>query len=99
MLRKIIFWIHLTLGVSAGVFIFVMAATGIMLAFERQITGFVDRDIRSVSEPNPTQQRPIADLLEAVRKVGLWPANGDDGPKRVRSSNQAFHRAREEHLC
>lgn len=68
MLRKIIFWIHLTLGVSAGVFIFVMAATGIMLAFEKQITALVDRDIRSVSEPNPAQQRPIADLLKAVRK-------------------------------
>jgi uncharacterized iron-regulated membrane protein len=68
MLRKIIFWIHLTLGVSAGVFIFVMAATGVTLAFERQITAFVDRDMRSVSESNPAQQRPIADLLQAVRK-------------------------------
>lgn len=85
MLRKIIFWIHLTLGVSAGVFIFVMAATGIMLAFERQIMAFVDRDIRSVSEPNAAQQRPVADLLEAVRKSDY----GQPAAMMVRNESEA----------
>ncbi len=67
MIRKVIFWLHLSLGVVAGVFIFIMAATGVVLSFERQITEFVDRDIRSVSVPQHAQQRGINGLLETVR--------------------------------
>lgn len=37
MFRKIIFWSHLVLGVSAGVIIFIMSATGVVLTYERQI--------------------------------------------------------------
>ena len=37
MIRKSFFWLHLVIGVAAGLFIFIMAATGVMLAFERQI--------------------------------------------------------------
>jgi uncharacterized iron-regulated membrane protein len=66
MIRKSLFWTHLVLGVTAGVFIFVMAATGVVLAFERQITDFVDRDVRSVSVPNGAQPRSLNDLLEEV---------------------------------
>lgn len=33
-MRKIVFWCHLALGVTAGAAIFVMSATGVMLAFE-----------------------------------------------------------------
>jgi uncharacterized iron-regulated membrane protein len=60
----------LVLGVSAGTFIFIMAATGVMLAFERQITDFVDRDIRWVSVPYAPDPPPVGDLLEAVRRSG-----------------------------
>lgn len=59
------------LGITAGLFIFIMAATGVLLAFERQITDFVDRDIRSVSVPIAEQRRPIADLVEAVERAGV----------------------------
>ncbi len=70
MIRKFLFWTHLTLGVSAGVFIFIMSATGVVLAFQRQITDFVDRDIRWVSVPNNPDPAPITDLLAAVRRAG-----------------------------
>jgi uncharacterized iron-regulated membrane protein len=71
MIRKAFFWLHLSLGVTAGVFIFVMAATGVMLSFERQITNFADRNIRSVSAPNDAQPRPLNELLESVRRAGM----------------------------
>jgi uncharacterized iron-regulated membrane protein len=75
MLRRFLFWTHLAIGVTAGVFVFIMAATGVVLAFEKQITDFVDRDIRSVSVPNSAQPRPMDDLLEAVRHADLGEPN------------------------
>ena len=40
--RKILFWAHLAAGLGAGLVILVMAATGVLLAFERQITEAAD---------------------------------------------------------
>jgi uncharacterized iron-regulated membrane protein len=68
MIRKGLFWIHLVLGVSAGAFILIMAATGVMLGFERQISDFIDRDIRWVSVPYAPEPPAVGDLLEAVRR-------------------------------
>lgn len=85
MIRKFFFWMHLVLGVTAGVFIFIMAATGVVLAFERQITDFVDRDIRSVSVPNAAQPRSVSDLLEVVLRAGI----GEPSALVVRNAPQA----------
>jgi uncharacterized iron-regulated membrane protein len=71
MIRKTFFWLHLVSGVTAGLFIFIMAATGVVLSFERQTTEFIDRDIRSVSSPSEAQPRPLNDLLSAVRRTGI----------------------------
>jgi len=70
-IRKILFWLHLAVGVTVGLFIFIMAVTGVGLSFERQIVEFVDRDVRTVSVPNDAQQRPMNDLIEVVRRAGL----------------------------
>jgi uncharacterized iron-regulated membrane protein len=71
MVRKFLFWVHLILGVTAGIFIFIMAATGVVLGFEKQITNFVDRDIRSVSMPNSAEARPMNELLQSVQRAGV----------------------------
>ena len=70
-IRKVLFWLHLITGVTAGLFISVMAATGVILSFERQIIEFVDRDIRSVFAPSEAEPQPLNELLEAVRRAGL----------------------------
>ncbi len=41
-IRKTIFWLHLAVGMIAGVLVLVMAFTGIMMTYERQITVFAD---------------------------------------------------------
>jgi uncharacterized iron-regulated membrane protein len=41
--RKLLFWVHLTAGCFAGVVIFIMSVTGVLLGFERQINSWVDR--------------------------------------------------------
>jgi uncharacterized iron-regulated membrane protein len=43
MMRSLIFWAHLVAGVSVGVIILVMSATGVLLTFERQIVEWVER--------------------------------------------------------
>ena len=85
MIRKFLFWVHLVFGVTAGVSIFVMAATGVALAFERQITDFVDRDIRWVTVPNTAQPRPMSDLLETARRSDA----GEPTAIVVRNASQA----------
>lgn len=47
LVRKALFWCHLVAGVSAGLVILVMSFTGVLLAFEKQIIAFADRDFRS----------------------------------------------------
>jgi uncharacterized iron-regulated membrane protein len=54
--RKFLFWTHLTLGCFAGMVIAVMAATGAVLAYERQISSWADVPI--VSTTNPTTPPP-----------------------------------------
>jgi uncharacterized iron-regulated membrane protein len=46
-IRKMLFWLHLTAGVCAGLVIVVMSVTGVLLAFEKQVISFAERDLRA----------------------------------------------------
>jgi uncharacterized iron-regulated membrane protein len=64
-LRKIIFWLHLTAGVVAGTIILVMSVTGVLLAFERQIVAFAEREARVVRLPSPNAPRLSLETIVA----------------------------------
>ncbi|HEX7060735.1 MAG TPA: PepSY-associated TM helix domain-containing protein [Woeseiaceae bacterium] len=66
MWRKTIFWVHLTCGVTAGLVILMMSATGVLLTYERQMLGWAERQL--VSEPGDARRLGIAELLQAARK-------------------------------
>jgi uncharacterized iron-regulated membrane protein len=69
-LRKIIFWCHLPVGVIAGVVILIMCVTGVLLAYEKQITSWADtRSYRSAPPANQTQHLPIETLIARVRET------------------------------
>ena len=51
MIRRAVFWTHLLLGVVGGVVILVLSVTGALLAFQRQITAFAERDVRRLATP------------------------------------------------
>ncbi len=40
MFRKTIFWAHLISGILAGLVIFMMSLTGVLITYERQIENF-----------------------------------------------------------
>ena len=60
-LRRIVFWLHLVLGVTAGLVILVLAVTGALLAFEPQILAAADRaSLPAVSDGVPLAPSALA---------------------------------------
>lgn len=65
--RKILFWLHLTAGVLAGVFIFIMCVTGALLAFEKNILSLAEREMRYAAAPSADAQR--VSIGEIITKI------------------------------
>jgi uncharacterized iron-regulated membrane protein len=69
-LRKVIFWCHLVAGVGAGVVVLIMSVTGVLLAYERQLTRWADTRGYKVSRPSPEAARiPVETLLGRAREM------------------------------
>jgi uncharacterized iron-regulated membrane protein len=62
-IRKILFWIHLTAGCLAGLVIFAMSVTGVLLAYERQLIRFFDRGAQSFPPSPGAAPLPISAIL------------------------------------
>ena len=63
--RTVIFWMHLAVGVSAGVVIFLMCVTGVALTYEKQMIEWADR--RAWTAPAaPGAHLPPETLLAAA---------------------------------
>lgn len=68
--RKIIFWCHLPVGVIAGIVILIMSVTGVLLAYEKQITSWADtRNYRSAPPTTDAQRLPIETLIAKAREI------------------------------
>jgi uncharacterized iron-regulated membrane protein len=63
--RKVLFWCHLTVGVIAGLVILIMSVTGVLLAYERQITYWVDTRNYHIAPPSPDATRLSVEALLA----------------------------------
>lgn len=68
-IRAFIFWLHLIAGILAGVVILIMCATGTILAFEKEIIAWAERDVRLLGDKFPDAPiQPLDDLLAKVRE-------------------------------
>lgn len=68
-MRRVLFWLHLAAGATAGLVILVMSATGVLLAFEKQLTAWADRGYKSrPASPDASPLRMEA-LLSRVREA------------------------------
>lgn len=68
LLRKVIFWCHLAAGVFAGVVVLIMSVTGVLLAYERQVTAWADTRYYYVEAPAQGASRlPFETLLDKAR--------------------------------
>jgi uncharacterized iron-regulated membrane protein len=65
-LRTLIFWPHLIAGITAGVVIFIMSVTGVVLTYERQLIAWSDSHYRSIPAANASRLS-IEELVQKVR--------------------------------
>lgn len=68
--RKIIFWAHLAAGVISGLAIGIMCFTGTVLAFEKEIIAWSERDARFVEVPAvPATRLSLDELQRRLREA------------------------------
>ena len=67
-MRKFFFWLHLLAGVVAGVVIFVMSVTGVLLTYERQMLDWANHDLRSVPARGEVRL-PLGKLLANAAEI------------------------------
>ena len=67
MFRKIIFWSHLVIGISVGIIVFIMSATGVLLTYEKQIIEW-DESRYSVLPQANEQMLTTDEVLNIVRQ-------------------------------
>lgn len=75
--RKVIFWCHLPIGVIGGLVILIMCVTGVLLAYEKQITLWADTSAYKSAPPSADARHlPVATLIENARNSrGASPAS------------------------
>lgn len=66
--RKILFWAHLCIGVAAGLVIFTLSATGVIMAFERQIVTWADGGYH-IAPPSGSRRLAIDVLLAKAQSA------------------------------
>ncbi|MEI9892585.1 MAG: PepSY domain-containing protein [Chthoniobacter sp.] len=57
-MRKAIFWLHLAVGIVAGSVILSMAVSGVMIAWQRQITDLAERGFRGAARRGDRGSNP-----------------------------------------
>ncbi len=67
--RSILFWMHLSAGLIAGLSVAIMCFTGMTLAFQDEIVAWAERDARSVTVPADATRLPVADLQHRLREA------------------------------
>ena len=82
--RKVVFWMHLTAGATAGVIIFVMCVTGALLAFERQVIEYAEDDVRHVMITDAAAKLPPQQIIEKLRA-----SRSDSKPSAMSITNDA----------
>jgi uncharacterized iron-regulated membrane protein len=66
--RTLLFWLHLSTGVTVGVVVLIMSITGVLLTYEKQITRWADTRGLEGAPPSPDAKRlDVATLVERAR--------------------------------
>lgn len=68
-LRNLVFWLHLATGCLVGALVAVMALTGVLLAFEEQVTTWADGRVAAPSGSDAVRLVPSTLVAEAAASV------------------------------
>lgn len=66
-LRKLLFWLHLSVGVVAGLVILVMSVTGVLLTYEKQLLANSARGLQTGTVATAPLAQPATAILAAVK--------------------------------
>jgi len=66
-IRKTFFWLHLIIGCSAAIFIFLMSITGVALTYERQMIKAAERSDYPKIPTTSSQTLPMSEILIIAR--------------------------------
>ncbi|MEM1434886.1 MAG: PepSY-associated TM helix domain-containing protein [Pseudomonadota bacterium] len=72
MIRKVLFWTHLSMGVAAGLVIALMGVTGVLLTYELQLLRLADHQYRAAPPPDAAML-PLETLLATAAEAGAEP--------------------------
>lgn len=68
-MRKVLFWLHLTAGVTAGLVILIMCVTGAALAFEKQINAWLEKPEVEIAPPaDGSPHLPVETILAKAKE-------------------------------
>jgi uncharacterized iron-regulated membrane protein len=67
--RTVLFWCHLAAGLFAGVVVFIMSITGVILTYEKQMLAWSDR--RAAAIERPAAGTPRVPIDTVIERVGL----------------------------
>ena len=65
-LRRVVFWAHLVCGLSVGVVVLMMAVTGTLLTYQKQMTEWSDREYW-VAAMVSGERAPLSDFVQNAR--------------------------------
>jgi len=68
--RSLLFWLHLSTGVTAGVVVLIMSITGVLLTYEKQITRWAETHALDGAPPSgDAKPLDVATLVERARSA------------------------------
>lgn len=68
--RKVLFWVHLVIGLAAGVTIAITVITGAAMSFEKQVIAWAEGDLHKVKPPEADAKRlTVEELLRKAREA------------------------------
>jgi uncharacterized iron-regulated membrane protein len=71
--RSVLFWLHLVAGLVCGLIIALLCLTGTVLAFEKELIAWAERDARQIAAPAPGMTRLGVEEL-STRLQAAYPA-------------------------
>ena len=74
-LRRVIFWIHMVVGVSAGLIILLVSSTGVLLSYEKEILGWSGHSFVERAAAVSGVRLPLNALIASAKE-----ANGGKTP-------------------
>src|SRR3954468_19510572 len=67
--RQVLFWVHLSAGLIAGLFIGVMSFTGVVLAFQDELVSWSEQDARQITPPPDGKRHSVDELQHKLREA------------------------------